>query len=143
MEVVEIIIYIGVAVVLGALVVLFIARWDAKGTYEGIGDVLRGDDGSSQLRVSSREFPGVVLSVWEECGLGTMGLNRTVVVVDDAPVNKTQIFAFVKAAALCKSLQSTEHDCGSREDVVFDGARGSAVLRFECDPSSRALYISS
>lgn len=137
------IVYLVIALVLGALVVAFIAGWDAKATYTNLKNVFRGGSPDDYAKITSEEFPAAVVRLWDGCGLGTMHLEKTVYVADEATLNKTTLFNHVKAANMCKSLQSATHSCGVREDVAFDDIATPALIRMTCDETLSQLVIES
>lgn len=132
METVEIIVYIGVAVVVGALLVAFIARWDARGSYEGFKGLFKGPDAEQYETISSGELARAALDLWDACGQGEGEASKTVYVEDAATLNKSVLFSTVKAASLCRTLQSAQLGCGSREDVVFANVTSPAVVHLRC-----------
>lgn len=142
-ETIEIIVYLGIAVIVGALLVGFIAGWDATAAYEGLKGVFEGPDPEAYEKISSTDLPRTVLEFWESCGLGTVDQSKTVHITDAVPLNKTLIFPTIRAASLCRTIQSADHDCGTREDILFQNASGPAVLRLACNAENRTLIITS
>jgi len=137
------IVYLVIALVLGALVVAFIAGWDAKATYTNLKNVFRGSSPDDYAKITSEEFPAAIVRLWDSCGLGTAHMEKTVYVTDATTLNKTALFDHVKAANMCKSLQSATHNCGVREDVVFDDVVTPALIRMTCDETQSQLIIES
>lgn len=142
MDTVEVIVYMAIAVVVGALMLAFIGRWDATETFQGLKGLFSREQQEYE-QISSDAFARFVLTAWESCGLGTADMNRTVYVSDDAELNKTMIFDRIRQANLCRTLQWNESGCGTRDDIVFAGAQGPAVLRLRCDAATRQLIITS
>lgn len=143
METVEIIVYLVIALIVGALVVMFIGGWDAKQTYADLKRVMRGGSPDDYEKVTSTELPAAIIRLWDGCGLGTTNMSKTVYVTDNVAINKTMLFAYFKAANLCKSLQSAENSCGAREDMLFDNTTAPVLLRMSCDPTQEKLIIQS
>ena len=142
METVEVIVYMAIAVVVGALVLAFVGGWDVRGTFTGFQELFTGDEAQYE-EVTAEGFPRAVLATWETCGLGTTDLNRTLYISDAAMLNKTVIFDRIRQANLCRTLQWNATGCGTRDDVVFTGAQAPVVLRLRCDAATRQLIITS
>jgi hypothetical protein len=145
METMEIIIYIGIALLVGGLIIGFLAGWDAQGTYNSVKGVFSKSSTSSAEKdyesIKSDDLPGVVLTFWEGCGLGSVAAQKTVYVKNDAELSKEKLFSYYKQYNVCKSIQSKEQGCGSREDVTFAQVKGPVVLSLVCKDNS--LTISS
>lgn len=137
------IVYLVIALILGALVVAFIAGWDAKATYTNLKNVFRGSSPDDYAKITSEEFPAAVVRLWDGCGLGTVRMEKTVYITDATTLNKTTLFAHIKAANMCKSLQSAAHNCGVREDVSFDDIMTPALVHMTCDETQSILSIKS
>jgi hypothetical protein len=133
METVEVIIYIGIALIVGALVVGFIGSWDAQGTFKGLKSLFKPEPDDRFEEITSDRFAKSVLDTWEACGLGTSEMNKTIYVSDTSLLNKSLIFSRVKQANLCRTLQSQEYACGVREDVDFENTTGPRVLTLRCE----------
>jgi hypothetical protein len=142
METAEIVVYLVIAIALGALVIAFIGGWDTGGTYDTIKRIFSPAPDDAYAKIDAEQFPRVVLETWDACGLGTTDLNKTVYVTDERPLNRSFIFAHIKAASLCRSLQSAAEGCGTREDVDFADRAGPVVLQLRCVAATRTLVIS-
>jgi hypothetical protein len=142
METLEVIVYIAIALILGALVIGFIGGWDATGTYDTLKRLFRPAPDTAYEKVTVDQFPRTVLQIWEACGLGSTALNKTVYVGDDLPLNKTFLFLKVKQANLCRTLQARSENCGEREDVIFTPLQAPVVVQLRCDPATSTLTIS-
>lgn len=140
METVEIIIYIVIALALGGLVILFIGGWDAGATFESMKSIFRPEPDDQYEKITADKFARTALQTWEACGLGSADLNKTVYVTEGL-VNKTGLFASVKQANLCKSLQSQSLGCGAREDVPDFERQAPVILQLRCDAATRTLII--
>lgn len=137
----EVVVYLGIALIIGSIFIAVIGGWDAKGTFQGFSQLFKGDDAPSYEKITINQFPREVLATWESCGLGTTDVNRTIYVSDDGVVSTDQVFIYIKAAGICRSLASAIRSCGDREDVVFTSKTTPAVLRLECVASTRKLII--
>lgn len=119
METVEIVVYLSVAVIVGSLMIAFIAGWDAKGTYEGFKDLFGQGDVADYEQIPVEQMARVALEVWDACGLGTTNFTKTIYVTGSGTYDKTDLFTTVKQYDLCRSLQSSDFSCGTKEDVQF------------------------
>jgi hypothetical protein len=146
METMEIVVYMGIALIIGGMLVAVIAGWDARETFQGFTRLFKDDAGVAYEKIPDDAFPREVLQTWEACGLGTTDGNRTIYVTGNVSgvgeVSKAQLFAYIKAAGICRSLQSAALGCGEREDVVFTSKATPAVVRIECRSATRTLVIS-
>ena len=143
METVEIVVYMTIAIIVGGHVIAFIAGWDPKQTYTGLKRVLGQGPVNDYEEVTSDRLPATIVKLWDGCGLGTTNMTKSVYVTDAALLNKSALFAYFRAASLCKSLQSVAEGCGAREDIVFAGATAPVILRLQCDPTTETLVITS
>jgi hypothetical protein len=144
METVEIIVYIVIALILGSLVLAFIGGWDPKQTYDGLKRAMGGGDTANAYeKIESDRLPAAVLSFWDACGFGTTTMEKNIYVTDSAALSKSTLFSYYKAASLCRSIQSNESGCGTREDVIFAGTTGPVLLHLKCDEATQRLIITS
>ncbi len=143
METMEIIIYIAIALIVGGLIIAFIAGWDARDTYSSIKRIFSGSSSANAdyETVKSNDLPGVVLTFWDSCGFGSVAMQKTVYVNDNVLLDNKLLFDYYKKYNVCKSIQSKLQNCGEREDVTFAGAQGPAILNLAC--KDNALIITS
>jgi hypothetical protein len=142
METVEVVVYMGIALIVGSLLIAFIGGWDAQGTLKGLRTLFSPEPDDSYEQITSAELPSTVLGTWDACGMGTTALNKTIYVEDSTPLNKSLIFDRVKQANLCRTLQWSAGGCGTRDDISFPDTAGPTVLVLRCDPATRTLIIS-
>lgn len=142
METVEVVVYLGVAVLLGGMILAFVWGWDATATYASVKRIFTGDESSGFERATGAEFPHLLLSAWEACGMGAAEYNATVYISDDVTIDKAALFTAYKRASLCKTIQSASEGCGTREDVEMTMIDGPAVVRLRCDPALQRIVVS-
>jgi len=141
MEAIEIVVYLAIALIIGALILGFIAGWDAPGAYQKLRGIFSGTDEPGYREVTTDDFPKSVLSFWDSCGLGMKDAEETIYVKDEGVLNMTSLFDEVKRASLCKSLQSATFDCGANEDVLFDEIETPSVVVLRCEKATGTLSI--
>lgn len=126
MEAMEIVIFISIALMVGGMIVGFLVDWDVRETYDGVHDIIIDDQNEvGYKKVDPEEFVVEIYNVWKACGFGT--LNKTVSYYvynptqDEFEIDKDYIFEEVKRLNWCYSLQSEDDDCGTGNDIDFDG----------------------
>ena len=129
MEVIELVVYVFVAVMLGGLVLFMVSSVDESSVEEAFNNALTKEETSTQ--VSINEFYGVVLSLVDACR--EESVVRTVVVQEEGVVSKEEFFVLIKQASLCSDVQSAILDCGVREDVDDFVVEVPAIITFSCE----------
>jgi hypothetical protein len=134
MQTLERVIFIVVAIIVGAMLLNFIASnifsIDEDEGFDGI-DTLEQD-----------EFAQEVLEFWDECAMGELNLNRTVYVKFSSAYGKAELFSDVKGIDLCRSLQSKDNGCGEYEHVDFTATYDKPKLvRLSCDDETKRMVI--
>lgn len=144
MEAVEITVYLGIAIILGVMVLHFLTSWDFIQTYENMQSAISGKSEPKFTTVDIDEFVGQSLNLWDSCGLGEV--NKSVVLyVDDkaGELNKTVFFKKVKVLNLCGTLQSVSQSCGTIENVYFIPAVITLphIVQVSCNVTNEVLVI--
>jgi hypothetical protein len=142
METIEVVIYIFLAVVVGGLLIGFVTGWDATQTFDAMKSLFSGDRTLVYEKVTAAQLPASALAVWEECGLGSTELKKTVYLTDTVTITKAALFETFKRSDVCKTIQSAAEGCGSKEDVNMSTLQGPAALTIRCDPATATLVIS-
>lgn len=128
MEVVEIVVYIFVAVVVGSLVLFTLSSFD----YGSINETLSSDSDEEEfVSVNSEEFYGTLISSVDSCREDSFV--RTIFVDDSEVVSKETFFELVKQASLCNSIQSEEYSCGEQEDIDEFSFQTPKVVTIICE----------
>jgi hypothetical protein len=140
METLEVIAYLTVALVVGALLILFLRSID----YTAIYDKIKGSDSGDPKfeKVNKEQFVVSTLDFWESCGLGEVNRSLVLYVDDRGSLNKSYIFSQVKKINYCNTLQSVNEDCGRKEYVVFNTSVPlPALVNLKCNSISGQLEI--
>lgn len=138
MDSVEIIVFVGIAVIVGGLFIGFLADWDVNETYESLKSLFSSKEQSTEFeKVDKVGFISKLYASWEDCGLGEVNNTYTFYVKeglpkDDNTLTKEFIFSELKKINYCNTLQSFEYDCGQREDVDMEDITLPAVVSIEC-----------
>lgn len=141
MQVTEVLVFMTIAVIIGAMVVGFVVDWDAGETQEQIKGMIMPEEGFEFRRVDTEEFAIELYNFWRECGFGELNKTGALYVyrnaddddIEDDELTKRYIFAKLKQLNWCSSLQSEEYGCGEGEDVEMeDDIELPALVRLDC-----------
>jgi hypothetical protein len=144
METVEIIVYIGVAIIVGGLVLVFVARMDPGGVYSALHRSLTGDGEVKYRKIPADEFAAEAYRVWDQCGFGSQDKDVTLYVTGSGELNRSFIFRTYKKLNFCSTVQSASEGCGAREDVIIlSPPQLPAVVHVACNSTRRQLDIVS
>jgi uncharacterized protein YehS (DUF1456 family) len=144
MDTMEIIVYIGAAVIIAGLLLSFLINWDTKKSYEDIKGMMLKEHEVGYKKVDRIGFIAELHAIWEDCGLGTENKTTPLYVVPNqhngnSTLTKESVFNELKKINYCGMLQSKEFRCGQREDVVMDTITLPAVVSISC--SSNMMVI--
>jgi hypothetical protein len=125
MQAVEIAVFIGVAVIVGSLLITFLIGWNVKDTYDEMKYIISPEDNLGYVSVDSEEFIIIVHNVWKDCAFGEENKSIPIYVKKIKPVgeeymSKEIFFNGVKKLNWCMSLQSKDYNCGGGEDVIMN-----------------------
>ena len=156
METVEILIYMVVALLIGAMVVTFVANTETEVIYEQVRSFFFPSDNMEFDRVYREDLPMTIFNLWRDCGYGAMDANYTIYAYDNLNyqlhINHSTLFDFYLKYNMCNSLRSESNDCGVGENVEIynttsndpnETIKGSQILLIQCNASSRNLSIST
>jgi len=143
MEVVEIVVFIGIAVLIGGFVLTFLLDWDVQQTYEDVkGIVFKEHDSEvGYKKVDKLGFMAELYNAWQDCGFGMLNKSVTFYVSEDGELTKEEIFTELKKLNYCRSLQSAEFECGEREDLEMDTITLPAVINAKCEEEKLTLSV--
>ena len=159
METIEIVIYLGIALAAGALIIAFLASQNAQSLQDPIYDLLglNPQEQGSQ-RVSAEEFPPALYAFWQGCGFGIE--NRTAVFSVQPPPDSLflqDVFTQYTQINLCRTISSETFNCGRGESINltnsttmdpipqedYEDAEWSlpATIVVRCDTTRRQLEV--
>ncbi len=142
METPEIVVYLVITVIIGGLIIGFIAGMNTTQMYDAVRNVFVSEDRVSFDSVSSGEFSRAVFNFWESCNHGLMSDELVLSLEGESSVSKESLFNSFKRLNLCYTIQSEGYDCGSREDVSFDEEiEPPAIIRLTCNNETKMLEI--
>lgn len=143
MEVVEIVVYIGIAVIIGGFVLTFLLDWDVQQTYNDVKSIVfkEYDAEVGYKKVDKLGFMAELHSAWQDCGFGMLNKSVSFYVSEEGELTKEEIFAELKKLNYCRSLQSAEFECGTREDLEMDDITLPAVIKAECAEEKLTLSV--
>jgi hypothetical protein len=142
METAEIVVYMVVAVIVGLFFVYFIRTYDFDESTQTITTLFKPEYSPPSKAIDAANFAGEVYSFWKYCeyGIKNSSVLLNVHGRDKQNVTKEFLFDGVKKYNLCRSLQSSDHKCGTRNDVIFnDIIKLPALILLTCNESG--LYV--
>ena len=137
MQEIEIMVYLGIAISIGLVVLLMVKTTD----FTDIFDNLRKEKQQEFRKVGPEAFAAEAVTFWKGCGEGSLDKSMALYVEGDGSLNKTYLFSIIKQNNYCGTLQSLSNNCGRSENVVMQPMTLPQVVRLTCDSSSRKLII--
>ncbi|MBW2973654.1 hypothetical protein KY346_04630 [Candidatus Woesearchaeota archaeon] len=143
MEVVEIVVFIGIAVLIGGFILTFLIDWDVQQTYEDVKSIVfkEHDQEIQYKKVDKLGFMAEIYHAWQDCGFGMLNKSVTFYVSEPGELTKEEIFTELKKLNYCRSLQSAEFECGTREDLEMDTITLPAVINARCEEEKLKLTL--
>jgi len=143
MEVVEIVVYIGIAVIIGGFVLTFLLDWDVQQTYNDVKNIVfkEHDAEVGYKKVDKMGFMAELHHAWQDCGFGMLNKSVSFYVSEEGELTKEELFSELKKLNYCRSLQSAEFECGTREDLEMDDITLPAVIKAECAEEKLVLSV--
>jgi hypothetical protein len=125
MQAVEIAVFLGIAIIVGSLIVGFIAGWDAKETYHELKEIISPESKSAYYKTDKEGFVVELHKIWKDCGYGEFNRSVPIYVIrekeaEEDQLTKEYVFSQLKKLNWCSSIQSNEFDCGDGEDLIFE-----------------------
>jgi nitrogen fixation-related uncharacterized protein len=125
MQAVEIAIFIGVAVIIGSLLITFLIGWNVNDSYDDLKNIITPEKKIGYKQIDSENFVIIVSEIWKSCAYGLE--NKTVPIYvkktkhgNEEYITKESFFKDVKKLNWCMSIQSKKYDCGGGEDVIMN-----------------------
>ncbi len=144
MQTVELVVFIGIAVIVGGLIIGFIAGIDTEGLYDSMKRIFLLEETARYANVDADEFASAAYSAWRECGYGQRDHERIVSLRGEEEVTKEKMFQWYTKFNLCHSIQSAYHECGNREDIEMpDSITPPALIRIACNATQEILEITT
>ena len=136
---VELIVFLGIGMILLALMTGFIYMWNIK---EDVGSTLSLYEGNRTdigIKMDVVAFMAQARDYWDYCNHSSAPTNRTMYVSSNGTLNKTVLFDYYKSLSWCSSIQSVNQSCGRREDVNISDIALPAVVHISC--RNQMLFI--
>ena len=131
MEIIEIIVYLAVAVILGALVLVLLTSTSPEPVSnlleQSIND--KGDNTFSQVNII--QFYSTLLKKADTCSRYETD-NLTLLIKEEGEINKTAFFHIIQQASLCSTIQSQQLGCGEREDIEEFSINTPSIVTISC-----------
>ena len=138
MEPVEILIFVGCAILLGALVLGFLTNWDYMSMYDDTKKMF--DSNEDEFKTDRLAFANELHRFYEECVSTGFNMSQSIYIDESGLLTKAELFSVFKQLGWCDSIQSAENSCGVREDIVMPDIALPKVVRVNC--TDGRLYLS-
>ena len=126
MEVVEIVVFIGAAVLIGGIILGLLTSWDTRDTYEDVKKIVMEEQRTDNLVIAIHDF-------WENCGYGEIEKRMPLYLEGKGSFTKADLFAELKKINYCNVLQSADNDCGEREDIEMPDLELPILVSLSCE----------
>lgn len=144
MEVVEIVVFLTITIIIGGMVILFVADIDEEGIYSSFSQMLYGGESTSYEQANEERFARAAFQTWRECGQGAQEQELVITYAGEEDMDEAKMFEYIRKFNLCYTLQSGHNNCGTRQDTEFSETitPGSTVI-LRCNADEEVLQISS
>ena len=146
MQTLEIVVYMVIALLAGALFIGAIMGWDYYSAYRKINAAFLGEDSGKSdgniKRISADEFAQIVIDIWKKCGFGERQESEIVYIKDKGLITKSNLFGNITRMNFCEVLHYNMSGCGQRDDVLMEDLKISSAIKITCDSKERKIYIS-
>jgi hypothetical protein len=140
---IEIMIWLFIGVVLIGLITAVAYNWNLKKTAEDLQDMYSNDGSNQAFKTDEAGFARAAMEFNGNCtdadSAASIYVKSTGLYADDI-LTKERLFSIYKELGWCKSIQSRDYSCGTREDVVMADIELPAVVNLKC--SGKTLFIS-
>lgn len=145
MQTVELIVYLGIAVIIGGLVLAFIIGIDTEDVYNALKKMLYREEKVSYQSVDSKDLAPVIYGAWRECGYGQKDYELIISLKSGDNVTKEYLFDSYRKFNLCYSIQSEANNCGNREDLTLypETINPPALLMITCNSSTNRINMTA
>ena len=98
MEVVEIVVYIGIAVIIGGFVLTFLLDWDVQQTFNDVKSIVfkEHDAEVGYRKVDKMGFVAELHHAWQDCGFGMLNKSVSFYVSEDGELTKEEILEIAR-----------------------------------------------
>jgi len=146
MDTAEIVVYLGIAVIIGGLMLVFVGRFNTDRTYNTVENAFNRNEMEEFYTLDKTTLTPTIYKLWEKCGLGTTTGNMTFMYTGDGSTNKTEIFDQIQLVSLCRSFSSLSEGCGEREDLDVQIESGNIepnrIYSARCEPGTQTMVLS-
>ena len=132
MEIIEIVVYMAVAVILGGIILVLLATTSSEPVTNLLEQSMNNQQSISFSQVNIINFYGLLIDKANSC-LSTNIDNQTLFVEEEGIINKTTFFNIIQQTSLCSTIQSQEMDCGEREDVEHFSITTPSIVTIICE----------
>jgi len=129
MESIEILIFIGIAVIAGAMLLNFMGDVPLLEFGEQIEKDLLNEKELEFRKVNELGFYEQVIEFWRQNQYSDATASTTIYLDEEGYIDKEKFFETIKKNNMCNSIQSRAYDCGTREDVYIEKIELPKVIR--------------
>lgn len=142
MEVIEIVVFLTITIIIGSMVILFVADIDENNMYDALSTILYGSESTSYEQINEEGLARAAFTTWRDCGQGAQESELVVTYTGEEEVTQESMFQIIRKYNLCYTIQSGHNDCGSRNDVEFlnNPQPGNTVV-LTCDSDMEQLTV--
>ncbi|MEM4268424.1 MAG: hypothetical protein QXK37_06375 [Candidatus Woesearchaeota archaeon] len=140
MESIEIVIFVGLAIIIGGFVTGMLVDWDYTKTFSLIKKMMIRSHNEGFETVDTAGYAGRLNKFFSDCTISGMDKVLVLHVKDNGTLDKKRLFSFYKDWGWCHTIQSNENGCGFREDVEMEEIVLPSVVRANC--TNGKIYIS-
>ena len=132
MQTVEMLVYIGVAIMIGTLTLGIITDWKFADMYDSFRKIMIRDDTSKYQRIGRDDAFIQIHTFFEECRRKVGNFSQGIYIEDPGTLTKEELFDQFKSVGWCSSIQSKEFDCGDKEDIEMNDLTLPRVVVMHC-----------
>lgn len=144
MEVIEIVVFLTITIIIGSMVILFVADIDEENMYGAFSSILYGSESTTYEQVNKEGLARAAFTTWRDCGQGAQEDELVVTYNGDDEVTRESMFEIIRKFNLCYTIQSGHDSCGTRNDVEFlDNPQPGGTVVLRCDVDDEQLKVST
>ncbi len=142
---VEIMVFVGIGMVLIAMISTFIYEWKFTDDVDALQKMYKMDAKEYDTKVDKVDFINAARDFWEYCNHSYANKTRIMYVYNDnlennGTLSKKDMFDQYKQLGWCRSIQSLNNSCGKREDVNMTDIELPEIITLKCENSTLFIF---
>jgi hypothetical protein len=123
---------LGVAVIITMIVIAFLHGWNFSKNTNGFNNLFFDTGNKTYIhKITGEQYIWNLHDYWTSCDR-VNGSDMVAYIKENGTLSKDYIFEVIKNISWCDSLQSLEHACGMREDIVMQNITLPQVVKARC-----------